>query len=179
MDGRAEGDKIFDGFNSTADYPGSFFVSELADAYPDAKFVLSTRDGHAWAHSVRDTVWGALHGDGLTHHLGRAQAEIDPGMRAYRQLMERMFEEAGTFGPDPTRFDEDIFAAGMERHNEAVRQCVPPGRLLEWHPADGWEPLCEFLDRPIPAAPLPRVNDTSAFNAMVRARSLEVLNQWQ
>src|SRR5258708_17185097 len=32
LDGRAEWDKIFDGFSSTVDYPAAFYVSELVDA---------------------------------------------------------------------------------------------------------------------------------------------------
>ena len=28
---------------------------------------------------------------------------------------------------------------------------------------DGWEPLCRFLDRPIPDGPFPRVNSTDEF----------------
>jgi hypothetical protein len=66
----------------------------------------------------------------------------------------------------------------MERHNAAVRAAVPAGRILEWSPADGWEPLCAFLERPVPAAPLPRVNDSAGFNAMVIAGAMEKLAAW-
>ena len=59
-----------------------------------------------------------------------------------------MINQAGLFGPTPTRFDEDALVAGMDRHNAKVRADVSAGRLLEWSPANGWEPLCEFLERP-------------------------------
>ena len=89
-----------------------------------------------------------------------------------------MINQAGLFGPTPTRFDEDALVAGMDRHNAKVRADVSAGRLLEWSPADGWEPLCEFPERPVPAAPLPCVNDPGSFNAMVIAGAMQKLTAW-
>lgn len=42
-----------------------------------------------------------------------------------------------------------------------VRGLVPPERLLEWSVQDGWEPLCNFLDKPVPDEPFPHVNTRS------------------
>jgi len=42
-----------------------------------------------------------------------------------------------------------------------VRGLVPPERLLEWSVQDGWEPLCKFLDKPVPEGPFPHVNTRS------------------
>lgn len=39
---------------------------------------------------------------------------------------------------------------------------LPRERLLEWQAADGWAPLCEFLDKPGPAdVPFPKGNPTT------------------
>lgn len=177
--GHPDWDKVFDGFNATVDYPASFFHKELLEAYPDAKVVLSVRDGRAWARSMHDTIWGVLHDDGsVTHHLARAQGRIDPTMCMFTELMTEIHERTGVFGPTPARFDEDALVAGMERHNSEVRANVPSGQLLEWSPADGWEPLCEFLERPVPAAPLPCVNDSGSFNARVIDGAMQKLTGW-
>jgi hypothetical protein len=177
--GQADWNKVFDGFNATVDYPGAFFHAEILAAFPDAKVVLSVRDGRAWARSMHDTIWSVQHDDAsLTHHLAMAQGFIDPGMRAYTELMADMIGRAELFGPTPERYDEDALVTGMERHNEAVRAQVPAGQLLEWSPADGWEPLCEFLEVPVPPAPLPRVNDSATFNAMIVGTALGKLNGW-
>jgi hypothetical protein len=53
--------------------------------------------------------------------------------------------------------------AAYERHNDAVRQSVPPGRLLEWKPDDGWEPLCAALDLPVPSTAFPHKNSAREF----------------
>jgi hypothetical protein len=39
-----------------------------------------------------------------------------------------------------------------------IRGLVPKDRLLEWSVEDGWEPLCEFLGKPIPDERFPHVN---------------------
>ena len=48
-------------------------------------------------------------------------------------------------------------------HNEEVRRSVPNERLLVYEPGEGWEPLCDFLGLPVPAAPYPKVNATGDF----------------
>jgi Sulfotransferase domain len=45
-------------------------------------------------------------------------------------------------------------------HNEYIRRMVPRDRLIEFEPSQGWEPLCEFLGKPVPACDFPRLNDT-------------------
>ena len=36
------------------------------------------------------------------------------------------------------------------KHNLYVQHVVPKENLLVWNLKDGWEPLCKFLDKPIP-----------------------------
>ena len=42
---------------------------------------------------------------------------------------------------------------------------VPPDRLIEWQPQEGWGPICAALDLPIPNAPFPRENTTADFRS--------------
>lgn len=50
-----------------------------------------------------------------------------------------------------------------------VKATVPSDRLLVFSVKEGWEPLCKFLELPIPEGePFPRVNDTKAMSAMVK-----------
>lgn len=39
-----------------------------------------------------------------------------------------------------------------------IRGLVPKDNLLEWTVEDGWEPLCAFLDKPVPDEPFPHAN---------------------
>jgi hypothetical protein len=38
----------------------------------------------------------------------------------------------------------------MPKYVAYIKSLVPPENLLEFHPRDGWEPLCEFLDKKVP-----------------------------
>ena len=67
----------------------------------------------------------------------------------------------------------------MERHNEEVRRSVPPERLLVWSATEGWEPLCEFLELPVPDIAFPHVNDRTEFLNRVIDGSLEALTGWR
>lgn len=45
-----------------------------------------------------------------------------------------------------------------------IRGLDPKERLLEWTVEDGWEPLCEFLGKPIPDEDFPHVNTAEGFD---------------
>ena len=70
--------------------------------------------------------------------------------------------------------DEASVIAAYERHNAAVRAAIPPERLLEFEVAQGWEPLCAFLDVPVPDTPFPRVNDQAMFRALASKGGAEL-----
>jgi hypothetical protein len=55
--------------------------------------------------------------------------------------------------------DREAVTTAFCRHNQEVRATIASGRLLVMDIADGWEPLCGFLDVPVPAEPFPRVNE--------------------
>ena len=44
------------------------------------------------------------------------------------------------------------------RYNEIINEFkrqIPANQLLHFNPRDGWQPLCDFLDAPIPQKKLP------------------------
>ena len=49
---------------------------------------------------------------------------------------------------------------------------MPADRLLVYEITEGLEPLCRFLDVPVPEAPMPHLNDAASFRAMVGLPSL-------
>jgi hypothetical protein len=128
---------------------------------------------------MKNTIWGVFYDDVLMRDLSNARAKVDPGWHDYIELMKAMWQKSGLLGEMTGVFDPAILAAAMERHNQDVREAVPADRLLEWSPADGWEPLCEFLDVPVPQAPLPHVNDSAMFAGRIVEGSLAALNAWQ
>lgn len=179
FEGKHDWDRIFGDHQATVDWPSAFFYQELIEAYPDAKVLLSVRDGDTWALSMRETIWGVLYGDTLMRDLSAARARVDPGWASYIALMTAMWDKSGLIGAIESGFDANTLARAMERYNDQVRQSVPAERLLVWSPADGWEPLCEFVGAPVPAAPLPHVNDRAMFANRVNEGAIATLVRWQ
>jgi len=66
---------------------------------------------------------------------------------------------------------EDVMA-GYEQWLVEVRAEIAPGRLVEWQPGDGWEPICRALGVPVPNLSFPHENSTADYvdRAEIRAR---------
>jgi hypothetical protein len=174
MDGDVSWPEVFDGCQSTVDWPGGYFWRELMEAYPDAKVLLSVRDPEAWERSFRETIWSMGHGESLHHLLSRARTLVDPAWQHYVAFVERMFwSPEGTFAGGHERPEQLIEA--MARHNEEVKRTVPAERLLVWEATEGWEPLCDFLGVEVPSEPLPHANDRETFLGRVIDGALATL----
>ena len=119
-------------------------------ANPDALVLLSVRDPESWYRSASNTIF-------LT--FDNMPPEVGPWMDEVRKLLHDRFSD---------RFDDPTaMMDAFVRHNDAVHAEVPAGRLLEWIPGDGWEPICERLGLPVPAEPFPITNTTDEFREMV------------
>lgn len=143
---------LFADFHAAIDWPVSLFYRQLTQVFPEAKVVLTIRDGEAWYKSMRDTVYfasrrvmGAPEGS-ILHKIGRLNDTL-----GWQGHFHGGFEEKGQA------------ISVFERHTEQVKETVPAERLLIWEVKDGWEPLCQFLGVPVPESPFPRVNDTKEF----------------
>ena len=129
------------GFRASIDWPTAFFWRELAAHFPDARILLTVRSAESWYKSFANTILPVA-GRGEPDSLGR-------------QILARVFDDRG---------DEPAHAMAVyERHNAAVRAAIPAERLLTYEVGSGWEPLCAFLDLPVPEAPFPRTNTTREF----------------
>jgi len=58
--------------------------------------------------------------------------------------------------------DRAALRQGFLDHNEGLRSTVPKEKFLEFRVEEGWEPLCQFLGKPVPSGPFPRVNEGNA-----------------
>jgi hypothetical protein len=178
LDGEAPWTEVFDGFQATVDWPGSFFYKELIDEYPDAKVLLSVRDADAWERSMRDTIWGIFYGDTLIRDLSYARTRVDPKWNGYIEMMREMWQQSGLIDRGADTTSESMMSA-MERFNDEVQQTVPADRLLAWSVSDGWEPLAEFLELPVPETPFPHLNDSKEFGERIVDGALLALQEWR
>jgi Sulfotransferase domain len=177
FDGEADWAGIFGQARSTCDWPSAYFYRELIEVYPDAKVLLSVRGGEEWARSMQKTIWGMWHGDTVLHHMTQARTVVDPLWNRYIALMGKMNFDEGT-GAFAGATDEAGLIAAMERWNAQVQADVPAERLLVWNAAEGFEPLCEFLEVDLPADELPRLNDTKAFQEGIIGGAIDMVSEW-
>jgi hypothetical protein len=125
-------------------------------------------------HNTIAAIWFV---DNLMHHLAMAQYHIDPLYAGWLDVLNDMWTEADIMVR--SRGDAEEMAAGMKRWNEEVIDTVPSERLLVWWPTDGWEPLCEFLEVPVPDGPVPNVNDTENFQKnLIMGPAIGAINAW-
>ena len=139
---------------STVDWPGAYFWRELVEDNPDAKVILTVRDPQRWYASMEQTILAAA-------------SRRAPGAGAGQEMIEATVLD-GTF--EGRLADREHALRIFEEHTEEVRRVVPAERLLEFEVTQGWEPLCDFLDRPVPGGSFPRLNDTATFRERLSAR---------
>lgn len=150
---KVDWDAVFAGYRSQVDWPGAHAWRELAAHYPQAKVIHTVRPEESWWRSFSGTI-GTL--------LSRIDSlpEMPPHVRAMLSVGRTMVEEQ-TFGCPST--DKEGALAACRRRTEEVRAAIPAGRLLVYDVAEGWEPLCRFLDVKVPDEPFPRTNSTEEF----------------
>ncbi len=50
--------------------------------------------------------------------------------------------------------------------------------VLDWEPSMGWEPICKFLDKPVPETSFPHINDTKTIKGITRFLVVRGLLKW-
>jgi len=152
-------DEVFEGYNSSVDWPSCKYYKELADHWPDAKVILSLRNPKSWYKSVSETIMPSMKGPMI---LPNGKRVGPPGDFAKILIGDQ------TFGQD---LSEEHMIEVYERHNEEVKRTIPKDRLLVFQATDGWEPLCRFLGVPVPSEPYPKLNTTEDMQARRKAMS--------
>lgn len=147
-EGRADFEAIFDGYKSAVDWPSAAFWKELADEYPDAKIILSSRSAESWYNSISDTILATVW----------APENWPPQAVEWFKMVTKVLQRS--LG-DARQKDELI--ATFHAHEAAVKAAIPADRLLVHQAKDGWKPLCDFLGVPVPDGDYPRTNSKEEF----------------
>ncbi|GII79525.1 sulfotransferase family protein [Sphaerisporangium rufum] len=168
-------DRLLLGYESCVDGPTSVHWRRLAEHYPKAKVILTTRDPDRWVASMRRTLFAQRRR--IESVPGRAAVLLSSLLGTDLAAFVRMVDttlDARTFATAADREPERAIRLFHE-HTARVVAAIPAGRLLVFDVADGWGPLCEFLEVPVPAEPFPRVNGASDFTRSGLGRPLPLL----
>ena len=137
-------DLLFNGYNACVDWPSAFYWRTLIDHYPQAKVLLTMRPAESWWTSFEATI------------LNHIKSANDPNGLAELLVAEQVFNGRAD--------DRDHAIAVYNKNVEDVLSTVTPDRLLVHNLGDGWEPLRQWLDLPVPDVDYPRGNTTEDFN---------------
>jgi hypothetical protein len=150
LDGQPDWPAIFEGNRSAVDWPVAAFWSELADYYPEAKIILTTRSAESWSASISNTILQVI-GD-----PEQAPEPVRPMVRMAQRVVTKSIGEDWSTEALKQRFLE---------HEQDVKSNLAPERLLVFAPSEGWEPLCDFLGKTVPDEPFPQTNHRAEFFA--------------
>jgi Sulfotransferase domain len=163
---------IFESYHSTTDMPASVIWKELAEHYSNAKVILTVRDADSWLASAKATIFAPADASPET-----LDPKLQEQLRTIERMMHKMWRfELGALGfplaDDVMRLSSRtelitrltaVMPSVFQRHNERVERICEPHRLLIYEVSKGWEPLCKFLNVPVPDTPLPRENSIEDF----------------
>ncbi|CAG8954636.1 hypothetical protein HYFRA_00004556 [Hymenoscyphus fraxineus] len=148
-------DKLLQEYSAVTDMPCVNFAAELVAAFPNAKVVLTQREPSSWVKSVETSIYSIL-----GWRIWPFLIWLDPeGLGALHDCLQLGL--ADWTSPKPWT-DRNALARYMPDHIKHIRSLIAPENLLEFHPRDGWEPLCKFLGKAsVPDEPFPYVNQGS------------------
>ena len=159
-------DKIVneEGYTAIMDNPSADIYLPLVEKYPNAKVILSMRDNpqqfaKSWKVlyetmevTERDFSWkfpSFFQWIPSFWYLKRIRCFMGT---THLQLKQCHFLKEWSEYPDGWLEEQ------YERHNQHVKEHVPEERLLVFNVKEGWKPLCDFLDKPVPEGkPFPHV----------------------
>jgi hypothetical protein len=143
-------DKFLYPYDSISGWQAAVLAEELISAYPDANVILTIRDPDEWVESY----FGAIVDNHMMWRRWRWMLPLVGGkIRAFLLLSEAAFPAFSNGDPLNKAQMREFYV----QHNARVRELVPSERLLEYHPRDGWGPLCEFVGAEVPKdTPFPR-----------------------
>ena len=158
-------DVVFHGFEAAVDWPATAYYEELANEYPDAKIILGVRDPEAWYESVKTTIFL------IPSNFPRWLRKLVPSSNKFIEMIGKTVWENELNG----RFEdkEQTIEVFLERI-ETVKEKIPSERLLVHRATDGWDPLCQFLNVPVPEQNYPWVNEGRQIRKIVQI--LKLLN---
>lgn len=147
-------EELFQGYRAVVDWPACTFYQTLIQQYPDAKVVLTVRDPERWYESALSTIYKV--------------PDVQKSMWAGNPIMQHvslMIDNIIWNGTFHRKFEDKSYAIAIfNQHIAQVKQTVSPERLLVYEVKEGWEPLCQFLNVPVPQdKSFPHLNDTAEF----------------
>lgn len=129
---------VWEGHDAVMGHPVPFFLYDYLEAFPNARVILTVRDG--------DELWDSM------QRLSPVTGSLVSGSRDATLL------KLWVWGmPFAGNLNKRVFLRRYWKHNSKVMVGVPKAQLLVWDmfKDPSWESVCGFLGVPVPAEPFP------------------------
>lgn len=134
-------------YDAFQDNPWPIYYKELDEYFPKSKFILTIRDEEKWISSV-------------VKHFG----DQDTIMREI------------IYGHGHPLNHEDVYIERYRKHNKEVKDYFSERPndilILSLENGDGWEMICEFLNKKIPDIEFPHLNKASNRSVTIKKTSI-------
>jgi len=149
-------ERLLPGYIACVDEPASYYWRQLWETFPNALVILSTRDSVSWWESIQS----------ITRQIKEEKRHPDRMTESRREYLEFLYTLYPEIDEESTQ-EEDI--KFFEEHNRKVIAFAEQNeefgkRLLVWQARDGWEPICDALNLPIPDIPFPHSNRRTEYH---------------
>lgn len=158
---RDEWDELFGHCEGATDV-ASVFAPQLIEAYPEAKVLLVIRDFDKWFKSMDEGVLKSLWGPVGSFSINYVEPLIgsEAGMATRKEML-------GFFEAQTVEEARQNARKTYERHHRVIQEMVPPENLLIYRMGEGWEPICDFLGKPVPDGEFPWVNEAAELRRVI------------
>jgi Sulfotransferase domain len=163
--GNTDYEALFAGCQAAVDFPSAYYYRQLLKQYPDAKVILTVRDASKWYDSAANTIFKKPDPVKfpILKFLGKLSTKLSYIPQIYYHIQTFLFQ--GAFNGKIE--NKEAMIALFNQWNEDVKKTVPPGQLLVYEVTQGWEPLCKFLNVPVPTTPFPKTNSKESFQKRI------------
>lgn len=168
LTGRTNWDELFADYQACVDVPSYPYYKILMKKYPDAKVILTKMPFDNWYEDAKQTI--AQAGPQTINEKILALFKLIFNARL-RQIVKvnSFFKEIFWKDQFNHNFCDKLAAKKIyDDHIETVISYVPADKLLVYEVSQGWTPLCNFLDKPIPNESFKHLNRSKDFKTMLK-----------
>jgi len=159
--GEVDFDRMFEGFESTIDWPGCSYWRELIEYYPDAPVLLNYRDFDGFYKSCKNTIY-ALREAAMKGELVEDASRPAPPPELWQVIGKLLWEQDFQGRFEDEQWMREMYYARIEE----IKQTVPADRLTVFKLEEAsWQPIADMLGIDPPEGEFPHLHDTDEFRS--------------
>lgn len=144
---------------SVMDFPTILYWDQIFKQYPNCKVIVPCFEYKKWHESMVD----------LTNVLYSKPFTFSSYFMGLCSMVQKEYwPRLLNHNIDKFIKDEQFSKKYYHETLQHIKSIVPKEQLLIYDVRDGWEPLCKFVDKPIPDKPFPRANMRGAIKKKVQ-----------